>query len=245
MITVKLIIEYNGAGFHGWQNQPGQRTVQGELERVLPMILRAPLKNFVASGRTDAGVHAKGQVVSFRVEEEPDLEKIKRAVSSLLSPEVSVLSAEIVDNSFHATLSARGKRYVYTIINRQSPPTLDYDRAWWVSAKLDIERMRLEAAQLCGEHDFKSFAGPKCQVRSTVRTITRSEIVSEPPYLYYIVEGNGFIKQMVRNIVGTLVDFGKGRAQAASISEVMAAKDRRSAGVTAPGYGLCLEEVFY
>ena len=245
LYTVKLVIEYDGSAFHGWQNQVGERTIQSELERVLPVILREPIRNFTAAGRTDAGVHAKGQVVSFRVTNEPDLYKIQRAVSALLSPEISVVSAELVDNSFHATLSAHSKRYKYTILNRVAPPALDFYRVWWVSAKLDIERMCSEAKKLLGEHDFKSFEGPKSQVKSTVRTITRSDIIIDEPYIYYVVEGNGFIKQMVRNIVGTLVDFGKGRAKRDSILEILDAKDRQVAGPTAPPQGLCLEEVYY
>lgn len=245
MISIKLVVEYDGTGFHGWQTQPGQRTIQEELQRVLPMIMHQPLINFNAAGRTDAGVHAKGQVVCFRVLELPDLAKIKRAVSALLSPEVSILSAEVVDNSFHATLSATGKRYVYTLLNRKAPPTLDFNRVWWVSYDLDLQRMQQEALSLIGEHDFKSFEGPKAQVKSTIRTITRSELVIHAPYVYYVVEGNGFIKQMVRNIVGTLVDFGKGRAKLDSMLEVMAALDRKVAGPTAPACGLCLDEVFY
>ncbi len=245
MPNIKLVVEYNGAGFHGFQFQPGLRTVQGELERILPILLREKPTHFVAAGRTDAGVHARGQVINFKVEKMPDLPRLKIAVSSLLRTELSVLSAEVVDDDFHATTSAIGKRYIYTILNRKAPATLDYSQAWWVSAELDLEEMDKQARLLLGEHDFKSFEGAKSQAKSTIKTLYKSEIISKPPYVYYVVEGSGFIKQMVRNIVGTLVQFGKGQIQLPSILDVLEKKDRTAAGMTAPAYGLCMDEVFY
>jgi len=243
--NVKLVLEYDGTGFHGWQHQPGLRTIQGELQRVLEMVLREPLAEVTAAGRTDSGVHARGQVVNFHVSGRPDLDDLARSVNAILRGELSVLHAEFAPETFHATFHALRKCYLYTILNRAAPPTFERNRVWHLRFPLDIERMRREAAALVGRLDFRSFQGPKCTAKSSVRSVLSSEILHEPPYVRYRIIGEGFIKQMVRNITGTLAMFGTGRMRAASMHEVLAACDRRAGGVTAPPQGLCMEWVEY
>ena len=245
MPNVRLVLEYNGKGFHGWQSQPGLRTIETELKRALQIVLREEICSLYASGRTDAGVHAKGQVVNFKVSVEPDLERLKRSVSSLLRGELAVRSADFVDEGFHARKCALSKQYTYTIYHAANPPVLDRGQAWYVGATMDIERMKREASALVGSHDFSSFRGHACMAKCPVREIFESEVSWEAPYLRYRVLGQGFLKQMVRNIVGTLVELGRDRATLPSIKEILSAKDRRLAGSTAPAHGLCLDWVRY
>lgn len=244
MPNVKFTIEYSGAKFHGWQEQVGVRTIQGELKRVLELVLRQPISGLTASGRTDAGVHARAQVVNFRISEETDLFRLKHAVSNILRGEVSVLSAEYVPESFNSQRSATAKHYRYVILNRVAPAVLDRGRAWYVSAPLNLPKMEQAALELVGERDFSSFQGQNCQALSPVKEIFVSRVTASPPYVFYDVWGSGFLKHMVRNIVGTLVGIGRGRAEL-GIPEILAAKDRRLAGVTAPAYGLVLNQVYY
>ncbi|RMG42816.1 MAG: tRNA pseudouridine(38-40) synthase TruA [Candidatus Dadabacteria bacterium] len=245
LANIKLVIEYNGAGFHGWQKQPGLRTIEAELEKAISTVLRKPVSPIYAAGRTDAGVHARGQVVNFYFDGELDLERLSRGVSSIMRPELTVISAEFVPQDFHARKSAVSKHYCYTIYNRQNPPVLDYGKVWFVSDKLDLEKMKQEAEKLVGEHDFTSFRASGCGAHSPIKTVYRSEILQDGPYLYYKVSGSGFLKQMVRNIVGTLVAFGRGNNKLSTIEEIINARDRKLAGVTAPAYGLILERVDY
>ncbi len=245
MPNVRLILEYNGKGFHGWQTQPGLRTIETELLRALRIVLREDIGPLYVSGRTDSGVHARGQVVNFFVAQNPDLLRLMRSVSSLLRGELAVRSAEIVPEDFHARKSALSKQYSYTLYHAANPPVLERGQAWYVGAKLDILKMQSLALECVGTHDFTSFRGHGCMAKSAVRTIFESEISWEEPYLRYRVVGQGFLKQMVRNIVGTLVELGRERLALPSISEVLAAKDRRAAGPTAPAHGLCLDWVRY
>ena len=245
MANIKLIVEYDGAGFHGWQKQPNLRTVQGELERVIKIILRRPISPLQAAGRTDAGVHARGQVVTFKVEGELDLYHLTQGVSHLLKGELSVLSACVVPDDFHPGWCATHKLYSYRILRRAAPAVLDARRVWHIGHEMDIELMQRCASMLVGEHDFSSFRDSACTARTTVRRIFSSAFELEGDQIVYRVIGSGFLKQMVRNIVGTLTDIGRGRMRDRSITEILAAKDRRMAGVTAPPHGLCMEWVSY
>jgi len=242
--NIRLIIEYDGSGFSGWQSQLGQRTIEAELKRTLETVLRQPLRAIYASGRTDAGVHARGQVVNFFCEGQPDLSRLARAVSSILRRELTVHRAEIVPDEFHARHSAVSKQYSYTFYNRECPPVLDRGRVWFIPRKLDLKKMQAAAKSFVGQHDFTSFQDSECSSKDPVKTIYESELVQEPPYIKFRVVGSGFLKQMVRNMAGTLVGIGDGRITL-SIEEILQAKDRRVAGVTAPGFGLCLDWVCY
>ena len=244
MPNVKLVIEYDGAGFHGWQAQPGLRTLETELKRVLEVVLRQEIKAIYASGRTDAGVHARGQVVNFHCAQVDDLGRLARAVSSIMRRELTVHSAEIVPKLFHARRSARCKQYTYTIYHRGCPPVLEWGRAWFVPQRLDLELMQEAAASLVGLHDFSSFRDSECNAPDPCKELFESELTAELPCVYYRVVGDGFLKQMVRNIVGTLVGIGQGRINA-SIREILQKRDRKCAGITAPAHGLCLDWVQY
>ena len=245
MPNIKLIVEYDGAGFHGWQKQGELRTVQTELGRALSIVLRAPVGSLHAAGRTDSGVHARGQVVSFRFPEVPDLRKLAQGVSHILKGELSVVSAEVVPDDFHPGKSATHKQYTYSILNRATPAVLDARRVWHVHRTLNLEFMQRCAGEVIGTFDYSTFRDSECCAKSPIKTIYSSELVKEGEMLYYRVIGSGFLKQMVRNIVGTLVDLGRGTLKANSISELLELKDRRKAGVTAPAHGLCLEWVSY
>jgi tRNA pseudouridine38-40 synthase len=243
---IKLVVEYDGSQFHGWQKQPGLRTVQSELEQVLAVVCRQPISPLHAAGRTDSGVHARGQVVTFTVSELPDLWRLAQGVSHLMKGELAVLSAEAVHDSFHPGVDSTHKQYSYRVLNRPSPAVLDARRVWHISRPLNLELMRACAASLVGEHDFSSFQDSECCAKSPVKTIYVSGIQAHPGGLVvYRVIGSGFLKQMVRNIVGSLVDVGRGRLKVLTFSELLESKDRRKAGVTAPAHGLSMDWVSY
>jgi tRNA pseudouridine38-40 synthase len=243
--NIRLIVEYDGSCFHGWQKQPNVRTVQEELEKVLKIALREDIPWLAASGRTDSGVHAKGQVVNFHCQNIPDLHRLKHSVSSMMKGELAVRAAEIVDDSFHSCKSTKSKQYTYTILHRHAPAVLDKGRVWHVADRLDIGRMQREARVLVGTHDFTSLQGTGCQAVSPIKEIFRSEVLHQEDYLIYEVVGAGFLKHMVRNIVGTLIAFGRGDMRLPSMEAVLAAQNRRIAGMTAPAHGLCLDWVEY
>lgn len=246
--NIKLVLEYDGSGFSGWQSQPGLRTIQTELERVLSTVLRVPVHPLYAAGRTDAGVHAHGQVVNFfleRAESEIDLMRLAHSVSSLMRGELAVLSAQIVPSEFNARSDARSKQYTYTLLAREAPAVLHYGRAWHVGARLNLALMREAAADLVGSHDFSSFRANGCTAKSPVREIISSDLIEQGDLLLYRVVGTGFLKQMVRNIVGTLVGIGRACPTLVSMPELLRRRDRRHAGMTAPAHGLCLDWVKY
>lgn len=245
MPKIRLLIEFDGRRFHGWQRQPGLRTVHDELLRALRLVLREDVPSLHASGRTDAGVHARGQVVCFDCSQSPDFHRLKHSVSSILRGELAVLDADLAPPFFHPQRSALAKVYRYTILHRRAPPALDYGRVWHVVRNLDLEKMQMEARVIEGRHDFSSFRGRGCEQASPVKEIFSSEVTLSQPYIYYTVRGSGFLKQMVRNIVGTLVGLGDGRLELKSMQEILDARDRRMAGLTAPACGLCLEKVEY
>jgi len=243
--NILLVLEYNGSRFNGWQKQPrGTRTIQEELHKALERIVREKIRVVHVSGRTDAGVHARAQVANFEVSKVPDLRRLAHSVSSFLRGEVAVLRAFEVPESFHAGDSALRKCYAYTILHRDTPAVLDWGRVWHLHGRLDLDLMQREAAVLLGVHDFSSFRSSDCSRKTSVREIYRSEVVREGEYLKYYVVGSGFLKQMVRNLVGTLVDRARGRLTR-SMAEILELRDRRMAGVAAPACGLCLEWVEY
>lgn len=244
MPTIRLIVEYDGSCFHGWQMQEGLITVQSELHRVLELVLREKISVVHASGRTDAGVHARGQVVTFVVSKVPDLHRLTHSVSSILKGALSVTDAAVVPDTFHPRRSAKKKQYSYTILHRKAPAVLDKGYVWHITADLDYEKMAEAASCLVGTHDFTSLRAAQCQANSPVKTILESELCLSRDYVVYRVVGKGFLQHMVRIIVGTLVDIGRGRLHS-SMPEILAAKDRRVGGVTAPPFGLMLDWVEY
>ncbi len=247
MSRFRATLEYDGTDFAGWQLQRGARTVQGELERALEKITGAPVRP-TAAGRTDAGVHATGQVVHFDAETRLSGIELRRALSGVLPPDVSVVELFDALPDFHARRDAAGKRYVYRILTRASPSPLRRRFAWHLRGPLDLEAMGRASRSFVGSHDFRAFrgtAGGDPGPDDTRRRIERLDWERDGDELRLVAEGPGFLRYMVRNLVGTLVDVGAGRRSADSISEILASRDRARAGATAPPHGLCLERVRY
>lgn len=245
MPNIRLVIEYDGSQFHGWQIQPAVRTVQGELTRLLELITREKIAVVHASGRTDAGVHARGQVVNFELQQQPDLELIKHSINGLMKRELAVLSADLVAPEFHARRRAISKTYCYKILHRKAPAVLDRARVWHVGYELDINLMQAEAQQLLGEHDFSAFRSKDCGSDNLVKNIYAVGFEWHAPFLDFRIKGSGFLKNMVRIITGTLVDIGRGHLPPGLIAALLKGTDRNQAGVTAPPQGLYLEKVEY
>jgi len=244
MRTVRMVIEYDGTDFRGWQEQQGFRTVQGTLTEAVSRVLNRPVEIFGAS-RTDAGVHAAGQVVHFRTDSPIPAEKWPFLLNPTLPPDVTVKTAEDAPDSFHARFSTLGKQYEYTILSTVQPSALWRNRAFHVYRPLDADLMRVAAFSLIGEHDFAAFRDVGCEAGSTIRTLHRMDIHRNGPFLHILVEGNAFLYHMVRILAGTLVDIGSGRLPADIMPELLNSGDRRKGGQTAPAHGLCLKHVFY
>jgi tRNA pseudouridine38-40 synthase len=242
----KLVLAYDGSEFYGWQVQPDRVTVQGELRDALARITG----EFVlpqGAGRTDAGVHALGQVASVALVAPIPEANLLRALNRTLPASVRVLSATRVEPDFHARHSARGKTYEYRIDRREICPPWQARYVYAYPAPLNLEAMKRAAAEVVGEHDFASFAAGETDLvpRGTVRTITSSEWSEVDNLLLYRVHGDGFLHHMVRNLVGTFLEVGRGNLGASEMRDVLAARSRAAAGPTAPARGLFLVEVRY
>jgi len=243
--VVKLVLEYDGSRYVGWQVQPNGASIQAEVERALAALHHAP-RRVTAAGRTDAGVHALGQVASFPEERPLPLKAYVRGMNALLPPDVAVRDASLEPDGFDARRSARGKRYRYRIENAPTRAPLSRLEAWQVFPPLDVEAMREAAAHLVGRHDFAAFRAADCEAKHAVREVTRLELTGRTGgRIDVVVEATAFLKHMVRNVVGTLVDVGRGRRSPAEVAAILASGDRTRAGPTAPPQGLCLEHVFY
>lgn len=245
--NLKLTLAYDGTDFHGWQVQPGLPTIQGELERVLGEI-EGRRVSVNGSGRTDAGVHALEQVASVAIDNPIPITNLRRAMNRLLPHSIRVLGVEEVSPEFHARFSARSKIYEYRLWRGEICPPMMYRYVYHYPYPLGVKPM-VEAARLLeGTHDFRSFAsadGENGEDQNTVRTITVSRLETEGDLLRYSVEGSGFLHHMVRNIVGTLLEVGKGSLSVADIAAILRSRDRRQAGPTAPARGLLLVKVHY
>lgn len=245
MRTMKLTIAYDGTAFAGWQMQAGQRTVQGVLEEALwPIEKRRVVVH--AAGRTDAGVHAAGQVVSFELESNISCDALRRALNARLPDDVRVMRVEEAPSGFNARFDARLKTYRYAFYTGEVVPPPIRHFVWHVPYELDLAAMNEAASYLVGEHDFAAFQAAGSEVRSTRRRIVASRVVDEGGGLVsYQVTGTGFLRHMVRTIAGTLVDVGRGRRPADDIPRILASRDRSQASATAPPQGLTLLEVEY
>lgn len=245
MNRIALGIEYDGSRFLGWQTQPGGGTVQDALESAIATIAAAPEASVTCAGRTDRGVHARGQVVHFdTAAERPDSAWV-RGVNALLPESVAVVWARRVPETFHARYSARSRTYRYLLLNRRVRPALEARQAGWFHAALDLDAMRAGARHLLGEHDFSAFRSSECQAKSPVRTLHALEISAVGDRIEFTIRANAFLHHMVRNIVGTLVYVGKGRHAPDWVSEVLASRERSRAAPTFAPEGLCLEHVEY
>jgi len=242
---IRLVVEYDGTALCGWQRQDNGPTVQGHLEDALAKLLTHEAAVTGAS-RTDAGVHARGQVASFRTERAIPLHGIRRGLNSLLPPAIAVREAAEVPDDFHARFSATGKHYRYSILVRADRAPRWRERAWHHPEPLAIEPMREAAAALLGEHDFAAFRAAGCTATTTTRRIDAIDFsFTEPELLAIDVRGNAFLRNMVRIVVGTLAEVGAGRRPVAQVAEILASRDRTRAGITAPAHGLELIEVRY
>ncbi len=247
MRNFKVIFEYDGTGFCGWQNQSqGERTVQGVMEAVLSTVFKNPVK-VIASGRTDSGVHAQGQVISFRANTRMKPLEIQRALNSNLPADIAVREAREVKSDFHAQYSVKEKTYRYTVLNRKYRSVFLRDRVYYFPYPLNIPNMRKAAKYLVGRHDFKSFQAhdPLRAERQTVRTVKKISIKKEGDLVNIDVTADGFLYKMVRNISGTLLAIGAGQLPAGEMPKILKAKNRKAASKTAPAGGLCLMAVKY
>lgn len=243
--TVRLDVAYHGAAFHGWQIQSTLRTVEGELTDAVATLLKRRVKVQGAS-RTDAGVHARGQVAHFVDDGARSCDEYYRALNRMMGRDVAVLGVREASSGFHARHSARGKIYEYCIADGFHLDPMLTDRVWHVPSGLDCDAMDVAARRMVGWRDFASFQASGCAATSTVRTMRRVRVRRRGDGLIaVVVEGDAFLKYMVRTMVGTLVAVGKGRHRPEWVDEVLAAKDRQAAGVTAPAHGLTLRKVLY
>jgi len=244
MRNLRLDICYEGSRYRGWQRLGNtDQTIQGKLEAALSRILGEPVE-ISGSGRTDAGVHARGQVANFHCESEMKAEEILLNLRRYLPEDIGIYSCKEVSPRFHARLSAKEKTYLYRIWNSDKPCVFERKFVAQFQETLDVDAMRKAAAHLCGEHDFSAFCGNPRFKKSTVRYIRSIEISRCGAELRILVTGNGFLHSMVRILVGTLVEVGRGERKADSLPELLGGK-RADAGFLAPAQGLCLQEVYY
>ena len=242
MRNIRLLLEYDGTDFVGWQTQPNGRSVQEELTRVLDGLLGEHV-NVIGAGRTDSGVHARGQVANFRTGNPMPAATVLRALNGLLPPDIRAHDVSEVPGEFHARYDALARRYRYTVFLQQRAVGRQY--AWFVPYRLDTALMHRAAASFLGEHDFTSFCRAGADVDHHRCTVTRSAWSVEDAILVYDVEANRFLHGMVRALVGTMVDIGRGYIPPEDLPLIVAARDRSRAGTAAPPHGLSLEEVRY
>ena len=241
---LKLVVEYDGTDFSGWQRQDGQRTVQGTLEDGVHQLLGERIE-VRGAGRTDAGVHAAGQVASLSLQSRIPATGFLRGMNSLLPADVAIVDSADAPATFDARFSARGKLYRYRIWNHFVRSPLHARTSWHCRRPLDLDRMRQAAALLCGEHDFRGFRASDCDRRNTVRVIRRFDLAKHGALIELDVEATAFLKNMVRILVGTLADVGRGKRQLADVLRALETGDRAAGGVTAPAAGLTLVQVIY
>lgn len=245
MRNIVLVLEYDGSNYHGWQRQRGDLSIQQVLEEALQRLTGAPVK-LIGSGRTDAGVHALGQVASFRTKSAIPLKAFHEGLNSMLPHDIAVLEAREAPPEFHARKAALSKTYEYRLLNRPSRSPLHHHYGWWIAHKLDLEAMTAAALALPGEHDFSAFRASGSGNRNPVRKIFSARWQTHPGgWLRFTITGNGFLRGMVRSLVGTMVEIGKGKSEPALLVELLKSGERRRAGPTAPPQGLYLVEVVY
>jgi tRNA pseudouridine38-40 synthase len=242
--TYRAVIEYDGTDFCGFQFQPELRTIAGELEKTLSRLFAMPIK-VTCAGRTDAGVHASGQVISFTSHDAFPIGRLAIALNSALPRDLTARDATIVERSFSARFDAIERRYVYRVLNRPHPSAVSRRFVHHEYRPIDDDRMRAAAAHLVGEHDFLTFCGVFPESGTTVREIAEIAIERAGERLDFHIRGKSFLHRMVRIVVGTLLDVGAGKTQPYDVAEMLAARDRRVAGPTAPAHGLTLASVIY
>jgi len=244
-VNIKVVLEYDGTGFSGWQQQAARRTVEGELKRALQELTGSRITVYGA-GRTDAGAHALGQVVNFRLPEGSiPVSKLVAALNAKLPADVSALSAAVVPDGFHARYSAVGRRYRYRFLDRPDRPALERDRCWHLAGPLDELAMAGAARALVGRHDWTSFCSASEPEGSRTREMRAARVRREGEFVELELEAEGFLRGLVRGIAGALAEVGSGRRPPEWVGELLAARDRRQAAKTAPARGLTLMRVLY
>jgi len=244
MRNISLVVSYDGTAYHGWQCQPDVSTVQETLQKVIERITDRPVKLY-GGARTDSGVHARGQVVNFHSDSGIDLKSLEKGINSLLPPDIRVERAGEVPEDFHSRYSARSKTYVYCILNAAYNSPFYGRYAWHIRQPLDVLSMRSAIQYVKGEHDFSAFKKQDEIYRSTVREVLRAGVLKRKEFVWVVLEATGFLRYMVRNIVGTLALVGSGKVTAEEFRAIMESGDRRNAGQTAPPNGLFLKEIRY
>jgi len=242
--NIRFTLQYDGTNYHGWQIQPNAVTIQEILESTLGRVVSHPVR-VTGAGRTDAGVHARGQVASFRTESSIPPEKLKRALNGLLPDDIKVLEITEADPGFDARRSAQGKIYRYFILNSPEPSPWLYRYSWHFPSPLDCEAMQTAAGHLVGRREYSSFQASDGNTRSSVRKIEFFTVNPQRSIITFEVKADGFLKHMVRGMVGTLVEVGRGRFSPRKVEEILSAQDRTQAGPNAPARGLFLWKVVY
>ncbi len=244
MNKVKLTVEYDGTDYVGWQKQPNGTSVQEQVENALQQVCGEPVQ-VVSSGRTDAGVHARGMVAHFETHRDLPLSAFREGVNSHLPGDIAIKHAEYVAGDFHARYSALAKRYRYSFYLGQIRSPIHSRHSWHIKRSLDVEKIRQAASFFVGQHDFNAFRSSGCDAKTTVRELFAVEIKKHGKMLHLDIIGSGFLRNMVRIIVGTLIEVGSGKRQPEEIKDLLKGRQRDLSGVTAPPQGLCLMQVWY
>jgi len=244
MSTVKLVLEYDGTCYAGWQRQPDHPTIQKAVEQAIHQVSQATV-SVIGAGRTDSGVHALGQVASFRTDRNWSASDWMRALNAVLPKDISVRSSALMDDNFHAQHDARGKLYTYRILHRQARPTIDRAFLWHIYRPLNEAAMQQAASTLIGSRDFSSFEGSLTDNTNPICHLQRFAVINHDDQIHIEAYADRFLKHMVRAMVGTLVEVGLGKRTPNSLTEVLRARNRSAAGQTAPPHGLYLMRVDY
>lgn len=244
MKNIKLTLEYDGTSYYGWQKQNGMKTIQGELEEAIFNVTKEKC-DLTGSSRTDAGVHAKGFIANFKTNSKVPPNKFREALNVKLPNDIVVVKSEEVEEGFHARYCAKGKTYEYFILNSDIPSALMRNIVYHYKYNLDVEAMKIAAKQFIGTHDFAAFKTQGSSVKGTVRTIFNVSVEKNNEIIKISVKGDGFLYNMVRIIVGTLINVGRGKTDANDIINIISKKDRTLAGDCVPPNGLLLKEVYY
>lgn len=244
MRNIKLVIEYDGTNYDGWQTQKSKNTIQDTIEEALKKVMNEEIK-LIGASRTDSGVHALGQVANFKTNSIIPIERIPKAVNSILPPDIVIKNAQEVQEGFHARFSSKGKKYKYTVLNDVTPSALNRNFAYFYPYKIDIDAIKAASSYFIGTHDFSAFKSSGGVSKTNIRTIYELKIILNDNYINFYISGDGFLYNMVRIIIGTLLEVGRGKINPDEIKEIILSGDRKRAGKTVPAHGLCLLEVYY